>query len=75
MEEKPKIKWYFKTHWLVIAFLCFGPLALPLIWFHPRYRPITKVVITIVIILLTYYSSVVLSKYLQSLSGYYQGIF
>ena len=75
MDEKPNIKWYFKTQWVVFAFLCVGPLALPLIWFHPRYRPITKIVITAVIILLTYYSSVFLSGYLQSLSGYYKGIY
>ena len=54
--EKPvqlRTKWFFSTGTAVIALLAVGPFALPLIWFNPRYKPITKLVITIVVIAIT----------------------
>ena len=50
---KPKAKWYFSTSAIVIAVLCLGPLALPLVWFNPRYKIITKLVVTGLVIALT----------------------
>jgi hypothetical protein len=50
---RPKAKWYFTTSAVVIALLVLGPLALPLVWFHPRYKIVTKVVVTVLIIALT----------------------
>jgi sterol desaturase/sphingolipid hydroxylase (fatty acid hydroxylase superfamily) len=51
--NKPKSKWYFTTSFVVIAILCVGPLALPLVWFNPRYKAVTKLVVTIAVIALT----------------------
>ncbi len=54
--DKPprrKTKWYHSTTVIVIALLSLGPLALPLVWFHPRYRLVTKLVITVGIIVLS----------------------
>lgn len=48
--DKQKTKWYFSTAGIVIALLAIGPLALPLIWFHPNYKQTTKITLTIVII-------------------------
>ena len=45
-----KIKWYFNTSSIVIAVLCLGPLGLPLVWLNPRYKAITKLVITGIVI-------------------------
>ena len=50
---KPKTKWYFATTFVVIAILCIGPLALPLVWFNPHYKAVTKVVVTIAVIILS----------------------
>ena len=50
---KPKTKWYFRTSVVVIAILCVGPLALPLVWFNPHYKAVNKVVVTIAVIVLT----------------------
>ena len=50
---RPKTKWYFSTSAVVIAVLCLGPLALPLVWLNPRYKTTTKVVVTVLIIALT----------------------
>ena len=30
-----------------------GPLALPLVWINPRYKIITKIVVTVIVIALT----------------------
>jgi len=56
--NKPKTKWYFLTSFVVIAILCIGPFALPLVWFNPRYKLATKLVVIIVVIvssILLYY--------------------
>lgn len=50
---KPKTKWYFSTPAVVIALLCLGPLALSLVWLNPRYKMITKAVVTGLVIGLT----------------------
>jgi hypothetical protein len=46
-------KWYFSTSNLVVSLLCVGPLALPLVWLNPRFKRITKIVITVVVIAVT----------------------
>ncbi len=46
-------KWYFSTSSVVIALLCVGPLALPLVWFNPRYKAATKLIITVIVLAVT----------------------
>ena len=46
-------KWYFSTSNLVISLLCVGPLALPLVWLNPRFKRITKIVITVAVVVVT----------------------
>ncbi len=48
---RPK-KWYFATGTLVMSLLCLGPLALPLLWLNPRYKPATKAIITVAVLAL-----------------------
>ncbi len=52
LRPRPK-KWYFATPSVVIALLCLGPLALPLVWLNPRYKPATKAIITMVVLVVT----------------------
>ncbi len=73
--SRPQEKWYFKTTALVIAFLCIGPFALPLAWFNPHFSRKTKIVITIVTILLSYYLGILLANSLGSIGRYYHTIF
>lgn len=68
-------KWYYKTTTVIIAFLAVGPLALPLVWFNPRFSQRTKIIVTVIVIILTYYVAIVLSNSLSSLNSYYQQIF
>jgi len=68
-------KWYFKTSVLIIAILSVGPLALPLVWFNPRYSRATKVIISVLTLIITYYSIILVYKSLKEINSYYQEIF
>ena len=50
---EPNIKWYYKPITVVIAILCAGPLALPLVWRSPAFTKRLKIVITILLAILT----------------------
>jgi hypothetical protein len=52
--ERPgRTSWYFSGSTVLVALLCMGPLALPLVWLNPRYKRTTKILITVVVIVLT----------------------
>jgi hypothetical protein len=51
---KPATAWYFSQTTLIVGFLCVGPFILPLVWFNPRYSRVTKLLITIIMILVTW---------------------
>ena len=76
--KPPEVKWYFKSYWIVTIFLSIGPLsplALPLVWFNPRFSRKTKVIITIVVLILSYYLASSLINAWHSLEKYYGTIF
>jgi len=73
--KKAEEKWYFKPYWMIIGFLCVGPLALPLLWFNPSYNRRNKIIISTVIILFSYLLGVVLVNSLKSITKYYQLVF
>ena len=52
IKPKPK-KWYFANGTVVLALLCLGPMALPLVWINPRYKISTRVIITIIVLVVT----------------------
>jgi hypothetical protein len=51
-QARPK-KWYFSTPNVVAGLLLLGPLALPLVWLNPRFRPMTKAIITAIVAVVT----------------------
>jgi len=61
--DQAQTKWYFSTAIVVIALLSFGPFALPLVWFHPRYKTTTKVVVSFIVIALTVWSYFIMKDY------------
>ena len=68
---QPKEKWYFTNYRVVIALLCFGPLALPLVWYNPRYNPRTKWIVSVLVIIITIIAiwvSMILNAYLHKLT-------
>lgn len=67
--------WYFKNSVLVIAFLSVGPLALPLLWFNPRLSVKNKILITVIVLVLTYSLFVFMQKSVETLNNYYKEVF
>jgi len=72
LEKKQQDKWYFKTYWLVVAFLCVGPFALPLVWFNPRYSRAKKIILSGVLIVLTVVLYKAVKASFVSIHQYYQ---
>ena len=46
-------KWYQSTAAIVLALLTLGPLALPLVWTHPRWSLLVKGIVTVGMVILT----------------------
>lgn len=47
------VKWYLKPITIIIAILCIGPLALPLVWISPAFKKSHKIFITIIVAIIT----------------------
>ncbi|MDP2653931.1 MAG: zinc ribbon domain-containing protein [Candidatus Omnitrophota bacterium] len=77
--NKPKsAPWYFNSGFLLLAFCTVGPGVLPLIWLHPRYSKLTKIILTALIAVASYYlwkgwqnAMVTLKEYERLLYGGY----
>jgi len=46
-------KWYYTTPSVIMALIFLGPFALPLVWRNPHYKALTKLVITIIVLVVT----------------------
>jgi len=55
-----------------MALLCVGPLALPLLWFNPRFSLKMKIIISAGVIAVSYYLTVVTVNFLKTLTNYYK---
>ncbi len=75
LNKKKEEKKIFKTSYLIIAFLCIGPFALPLLWLNPRFEKKIKIIITGLILILTYLLSKILARSLNTIFEYYKFIF
>ena len=65
-------KWYHKTYGVVIAILLLGPFALPLVWKNPRYNRASKIAVTVIVALMTYYLTVAVIKAIKDFNQSYQ---
>ena len=65
------VPWHFSSTFFVVAVLCVGPLALPLLWVNPHASRRYKVIVSIVVVLVTIVLGVVFSRALASLKEYY----
>lgn len=67
-------KWYFSAAAVVVAILLLGPLALPLVWTHPRYGIWKKLFITVLVVGLTVWlvllTESLYAQMLERLKGY-----
>jgi hypothetical protein len=64
--------WYFRTGTVVTAILCLAALGLPLVWFNPYYKRNTKIVVTIIVLVVTYLVGVATARAIHSLQEYYK---
>jgi len=71
-EENQKIKWYYTGPGLVVAFLCVGPVALIFLWLSPRFNNKIKIIVSIVILILSYYLWILSVNSFKSFNARYQ---
>ena len=69
--QTPKTPWYAKTSILVVSLLMVGPFALPLVWLNPYYSRKTKIIVSLIVIAITWVVWVMTANALKSLEGYY----
>ena len=70
-----EIKWYFKPLWLLIWFVCIGPFALIILWWHPTLGRDKKILITVIVTILSIIAGIALWYSIRSITRYYQMIF
>ncbi len=75
LNKVPAAKWYTRTPTVISAFLFVGPLALPLIWLNPRLSKRNKVIITVIVLIVSYFLGNLVVSSLKTLSEYYRQIF
>ncbi len=68
------LPWYFKTSTVILAVCTVGPFALPLIIFHPKYSMTKKIVVSVIVLVVSYYLGVVTAKAFQSIMDYYKTV-
>ncbi|MHB8845915.1 MAG: zinc ribbon domain-containing protein [Nitrospirota bacterium] len=69
---KEKLPWYFGNPFIIIAVLSVGPLALPLIWWHPRATPAWKIGLTIGILVLSWILYRLTMQSVETIMEYYK---
>ena len=65
-------KWYFKPAAVFAAFFCVGPFALPLVWFNPKLDRMKKIMISAIVIVITYALAEVFKRALKVIGEYYE---
>jgi 4-amino-4-deoxy-L-arabinose transferase-like glycosyltransferase len=69
--NQPKMPWYFLPSTIVVAVLCVGPLALPLIWFRPHTSRWWKTGLTTGLLLCSWLLWLAMRESMAVLSSYY----
>jgi predicted nucleic acid-binding Zn ribbon protein len=67
-----KIPWYFRTSFIVLAVCSVGPLALPLIWWHPKTTRAWKVGLTMGLLALSWILFRATMASIHTIEEYYQ---
>lgn len=71
-QAKQDEKWYLKAGFVFPLFLFVGPLALPLIWINPAYSRNKKIVITVVVLVISYILGELVKSAVSSIGSYYE---
>jgi hypothetical protein len=70
--QEENVPWYFRKSFIVIAILCVGPLALPLIWWRPQTTLAWKIALTIGILILSWLLFKTTMESIRTLKEYYK---
>ena len=66
------LPWYYRTAFIAIMLASIGPFALPLLWFRPRTSVAWKTVLTVVVLVLTWYLTKASVESFHVLKTYYR---
>jgi len=67
-----KIQWYFRPSFIIMAFCCVGPLALPLIWWRPQTTRVWKIGLTIGVLVLSWILFQITMESIRTIKEYYK---
>ncbi len=70
--KEEKLPWYFRKSFVVIALCCVGPLALPLLWWHPQLKRGWKIGLTAGILVLSWVLFQATMESIRNLQEYYR---
>jgi len=68
------IPWFFRTSYIVIALLCVGPLALPMIWWHPKMARGWKIGFSVAIAVVSWFLFKATLLSIQQINEFYKQI-
>ncbi|MBF0620220.1 MAG: zinc ribbon domain-containing protein [Candidatus Omnitrophica bacterium] len=71
-EAQASRPWYFRTPTVIGMILCLLALALPLVWWNPYYSRKTKIIVTVIVVVVTYLTWVATAQTLKMLQEYYK---
>ena len=72
--ERQDLPWYYRTSFLVFAFLCVGPLVLPFIWWRPHTSLKWKIGLSMGILVISWIFFQITMQSIQSIIEYYKVI-
>ena len=72
LPPEDKTPWYFRKSYILMALFAVGPLALPMIWWHPQMTLLWKIGITIIIIIISWFLFQATMESIRTIGEYYK---
>ena len=65
-----KQPWYYKNTSMLVAFVVGGPLMLPMVWLNPKFDLTKKILVTAVVLVLTYLLILFMAEQMKHMFDY-----
>jgi len=72
---KKQTRWYYQPVGMVILFLAVGPLALPVVWLNPNISKKSKIITTVIVVILSVLLGELVANSMKNLINYYKLMF
>jgi hypothetical protein len=72
MSSQIELAWYFKTYFIVSVVGFIGPLGLPLVLWHPKYSLNKKIIVTSIILCMTWLLYALVSSAMTQIDELYK---